>query len=197
VETDETLVRDFQQGDNGALESLFRSYQEPLWRYARRLSWNRDKSFIDDIRQQVFETILEGIKKGAFDPRKGSFQGWAYGICKNICREENRNYRRQPRALSERYPEESPDEFTQVRPEAPEVEEYNESSNRLDKLLPNLSSEDRQLMWLVGEHEDYKKIQKTPLFNKYSLTSLRQKVCRIRQEMIRLRKEERNAGENK
>lgn len=194
METDETLVRDFQQGDNGALESLFRSYQEPLWRYARRLSWNRDKSFIDDIRQQVFETILEGIKKGEFDPRKGSFQGWAYGICKNICREENRNYRRQPRALSERYPEEMPDELIQVGPEA---DEYHESSDQLEKLLPRLSPEDRQLMFLVGEHKDYNEIQQTPLFNKYSLTTLRQKVCRIRQWLIRLMKEERNASEKK
>lgn len=194
METDETLVRDFQQGDNGALESLFRSYQEPLWRYARRLSWYRDKSFIDDIRQQVFETILEGIKKGEFDPRKGSFQGWAYGICKNICREENRNYRRQPRALSERYPEEMPDELIQVGPEAGE---YHESSDQLEKLLPRLSPEDRQLMFLVGEHKDYNEIQQTPLFNKYSLTTLRQKVCRIRQWLIRLMKEERNAREKK
>lgn len=194
METDETLVRDFQQGDTGALESLFRSYQEPLWRYARRLSWNRDKSFIDDIRQQVFETILEGIKKGEFDPRKGSFQGWAYGICKNICREENRNYRRQPGALSERYPEDVPDELIQVGPEAGE---YHESSDQLEKLLPRLSPEDRQLMFLVGEHKDYNEIQQTPLFNKYSLTTLRQKVCRIRQWLIRLMKEERNASEKK
>lgn len=195
MKDDETLVRDYQKGDIGAIEDLCQRYQAPLWHYVRRLSWYRDNSFIDDIIQIAWATTLKGLKNGQFMPAgEGSFKKLAYKICQNVCWNENKKRVREAKPVSERYPEKVPDDLRAVRSQP--TKDYHNLRARLYALLEHLLPEDQQLILLLKENKTYKEIQQIPPFNKYSLTSLRQKVCRIRQWLIRLRKEERNEAEN-
>jgi len=193
--SDETLVRDYLAGDSRASESLIRRYQVHLWYHARGVSLYKDKSFIDEIIQLTLIAIIKGIWDGGFSlSRTEPFKSWAYRVCRNICLAENRKYYRQPKSLSEMYPEELPDHLTRVRPEG---RDYHNLSAELDKVLTKLSQEERQLISLVIKHKTYKVIQKIEPFDKYSLATLRQKVCRLRRFMIQLRKEARNEDKKK
>lgn len=193
--SDETLIRDYLEGDSRAIESLIRRYQTPLWYYARGVSWYKDKSFIDEIIQLTLTAIIKGIQDGEFSlSRPEPFKSWAYQVCQNICWNENKKYAHQPKHISQMYPEELPDHLTRIRPAG---REYHNLSTELDKVLTKLSPEERQLISLVIQNKTYKVIQKIEPFDKYSLEMLRQKVCRLRRLMIQLRKEARNGDKKK
>jgi RNA polymerase sigma factor (sigma-70 family) len=192
--SDEALIEAYRLiGDNKAIDILVLRHQVPLWNYARYLSWKKDKSFIDDIIGQIFLIILQGIKNNKFDPEKGTFKSWAYGICERICMAENRQNRRTEKPLSERYPEEFPETLIDLRT-APM--EHDESSAELKAVLKKLLPEDRRLMLLKGGHS-YEEIHQMPPYDQIELPELRQKVCRLRKYIIHLMEEMKHDTEPK
>jgi len=157
--TDEGLIEAYRLGDLEALDVLFKRYEPTLRPFILNLSWLKDASFIDDIIQLTLLAIFEGIKKDKFDPRKGSFKRWAYGICQHICMEENRKRRRLPRLLSERYPEELPNGLLAVRSKTSTgVRNLERITRQLNEILKPLAQEERKLLWLMSQDKTYKEI---------------------------------------
>jgi len=179
-------------GRETALDTLLDRYQEPLWRYAYKISHYRDKSFIDDIRQRSLIAIFQGLKTGRFDPAKGTFKDWAYGICHTVCLDENQKYERHAQVLSERYPLEFPDDILDERAKAPDVAvEEAEESDRISRVLLELSEEDRALCQLaLIEDKSYEEIARSKPFERYRnrLPALRQKTCALRKHLVSLLK---------
>lgn len=182
--SDEALIELYRQfGDKEALEVLLTRYQEPLWHYARQLSWYyKDKSFIDDIRQEILLTIAQRIDK--FNPvGPGSFKAWVYLLTQHKTFKANERRRSQPILLSQVYPEEFPDDLADRRPQA---RDYRKLQTRLDKVLSHLSEEERQLFTLLSENKTYEEIARIKPFDKYkdNLPALRQKICRLRKFLL-------------
>lgn len=190
--TDEDLVEACRLGDVSAPKILVKRYEQPLRYFLLPFSWIKDASFIDDIIQLTFLTIFKGIKEGKFDPSKGLFKRWAYGICQKICLAENRNHRRRPKPISERYPEEFPDDLVKVRPEpTPDPEVFNRRRAQLARALEMLIPPERRLFELRRQGLSYQRIKNLPDFQKFSLGRLRLKYYEI-METLRtiLRKED-------
>ncbi len=189
--SDEALIEAYRAGDKTALDTLCRRYLEPIWNRARYLSWSKDKSFIDDIQQQTIAVILQNIENKEFKPAGiGSFKAWVYAICRRTTLAANQRRKIQAKPLSERYPENLPDNLVDTSPVATD---YHEDNQLLEKVLSWLSEEERQLFILLSQNIGYNKIIAIPPFDKYKDKPelLRQKACRLRKYVIALLKEER------
>jgi len=77
---DAQLIRAIQSGDEAALETLYRRYLPPVWRYAcARLAG--DLSAAEDV---VSETFLAAVRQiGRLDPEGGAVIGWLAGIARH------------------------------------------------------------------------------------------------------------------
>jgi RNA polymerase sigma-70 factor (ECF subfamily) len=185
--SDEQLIQAYFEGERGALDILIQRYHAPLWNYIRHNSWNkRDKTFIDDILQKAFLIVIRELKQERFHPKgPGSFRSWIYQICQNICWIDNKNQSHQPKLISERYPEELPENLIDLRP----IEKDEPSDNAEFKMaLARLEEEDRRLLLLKTENS-YEKIHQMSPYDQIELPELRQKVCRLRKYIIHLIKE--------
>lgn len=179
---DESLVQTFQNGDSTSLEVLLKRYEIPLRYFIRYLTWMRDEDFIDEVIQETSIAIFEGLKKGGFDPTKGLFKNWVYGICRNIGIDKKRDQARQPISLSKQYLELFPADLEKTRyyDEPDELTRLEELEIELHRILGQLSEEKRRLLILVKEGKTYPQIQKIPPFDKYSIVNLRRMVCDAR-----------------
>lgn len=180
---DEKLVSAYLGGDGSALDTILDRYQKRIWNLSLSLSFNKDKSSIDDISQEVllrmFKRIREFINQG-----EGSFRKWVYQLCRNVCKESNRRLGHRQTPLSELYPENLPDYLNTVRPEP--AYERTVVNDKVADLLNRLTEEERQLIMLLYENKTYEQIQQIPPFGKYTIETLRQKTCRLRKYLIQL-----------
>lgn len=76
----ELLVLRCQEGEAAAFEALVCTWQERLWRHARRLTGNEEAAY--DILQEAWLAIGRGIGR-LLDP--AAFPAWAYRIVSNKC----------------------------------------------------------------------------------------------------------------
>ena len=74
----ELLVMDAQDGNLQAMERLVDRWQKRLWRYAFRLTADREAAW--DITQESWLGIIKGLRK-LRDP--ANFKAWAYRIATN------------------------------------------------------------------------------------------------------------------
>jgi RNA polymerase sigma-70 factor (ECF subfamily) len=87
---DESLVRQFNDGDGAAFEKLAEKYAGEVSSLANRLQgWGSE---VEDVVQDVFLAALTGLKKFRFDC---SVKTWLFGITVNKCR--SYKYRRMVR----------------------------------------------------------------------------------------------------
>jgi len=75
---DELLVMDCQDGSRRAMEKLVARWQKRLWRYALRLTGDREAAW--DVTQESWLAIVRGISR-LHDPAR--FASWAYQIVTN------------------------------------------------------------------------------------------------------------------
>ncbi len=75
---DELLVMDCQDGSRAAMEKLVSRWQKCLWRYALRLTGDREAAW--DVTQESWLAIVRGISR-LHDPAR--FASWAYQIVTN------------------------------------------------------------------------------------------------------------------
>jgi RNA polymerase sigma-70 factor (ECF subfamily) len=66
-------------GEEAAFVTLYRRWQGNLYRYSLRLS--SSASIAEDVTQEVFLALMDG--GSGFDPARGSFSSYAYGIARN------------------------------------------------------------------------------------------------------------------
>ena len=92
--SDEILITLFQSGDDGAFRQLVERYAQRV----RNLIYSifNDSSVVDDIAQEVFIRVYEGLPKFRFE---SSFYTWLYRIAVNKSRDEMRK-RKAKRFLS-------------------------------------------------------------------------------------------------
>ena len=83
--SDEVLITLIQGGDDGAFRLLVDRYKERV----RNLIYSilNDTSIVDDLAQEVFIRVYEGLSKFRFE---SSFYTWLYRITINKCRDEMR-----------------------------------------------------------------------------------------------------------
>jgi RNA polymerase sigma-70 factor (ECF subfamily) len=74
---DELLVIRCQLGEPAAFDALIRRWEEPLWRYARRLTGQDDAA--DDVAQDVWVRVLRGIGRLRDGAR---LRAWLFGIAR-------------------------------------------------------------------------------------------------------------------
>lgn len=79
---DERLMELFLDGDQEALETLVRRYQEPLFAFAvRKLG---DRTAAEDAFQETFLRVYR--RRATYQPGR-RFRSWVYSICLNVCRD--------------------------------------------------------------------------------------------------------------
>jgi len=192
---DEALVEAYWEGDQEALEILLKRYLTPILGYLFSISFFKDESYLDDIRQQIFLTAFEWIRSKRFTPRgEGSFKKWLYRIAYFACINSDKKHRKDSKPISEVFPEEPtgfPDDLImQTRPQS---SDYETAHLRLQEVTKHLTPDELKLMRLVCEKKPYKEIIKEPEFAKFSLDYLMLKVYNIKKKIRKIEgKEKRN-----
>jgi RNA polymerase sigma-70 factor (ECF subfamily) len=83
----EILIRQSQQGDGQAIETLVRRYQDYVYRLCYLVMRNEQDA--DDMTQETFIRACRALPR--FELRKDtSFEGWLYRIAVNCCRSRMR-----------------------------------------------------------------------------------------------------------
>ncbi len=77
--SDEELLKLIGLGDENAFIALYRRRQGAIYRFALRMSGS--ESVAEDVTQEVFLHLMRG--EGNFDPDRGSFQSYLFGIARN------------------------------------------------------------------------------------------------------------------
>lgn len=132
---DELLVLRCQEGDADAFDALVGRWQERLWRHAWRLTGSEDAAW--DVLQETWIAVSRDIRR-LEDP--AAFQGWAYRISSNKCRDWVRRRRRQ-RQADETYSE-------QARNTEDAASEAGDLAATLQEALARLPGRDRAILSL-------------------------------------------------
>jgi len=90
--SDADLVRSFKQGDKGAFEELHRRYVGAIYRLVIRTLG--DGLLAEDIAQETFIKSLRTLDRV---DESFNFGGWIHTVAQNLCRDELRRKRRDPR----------------------------------------------------------------------------------------------------
>ena len=78
-ETDEELFIRIHSGDEQAFVSLYRRRQAGIFRFALHMSGS--EAVAEDVTQDVFLAV---IRDCGYDPRRGTFSGYLYGIARKL-----------------------------------------------------------------------------------------------------------------
>lgn len=78
-ETDEELFIRIHSGDEQAFVSLYRKRQGSIFRFALHMSGS--EAVAEDVTQEVFLAV---IRDCGFDPSRGTFLGYLYGIARKL-----------------------------------------------------------------------------------------------------------------
>jgi RNA polymerase sigma-70 factor (ECF subfamily) len=90
--TDEQLLGQTISGDESAFRVLYQRHREPVYRFAYRLTSNREHA--EDIAHDCFIGLLE--RPESFDPNRGELRTYLYGAVRNLA---NKHFRRTARDL--------------------------------------------------------------------------------------------------
>ncbi len=183
---DEDLIALFKAGDANALNELYKRHYDRIHYFLLKESHVKNDFFLDDVRQEIFETALKEIKEGGFaSAGDGSFRAWFYSLAKNVCWNRNYGEAKEPKHIYGFMM----DLVTSQPPPSPEAEDERreEVKEELNKVLAELEPEEITLMQMVSDGKTYAKIHETPEFNKYSIDYLMLKVYNIRKKLFKLR----------
>jgi RNA polymerase sigma-70 factor (ECF subfamily) len=79
VETRELLLR-IQEGDEPAFLEVYNRWSKPLFQFSWQMTGSTSSA--EDITQEIFLLLIR--KKLNFDPAKGSFSSFIYGVARNL-----------------------------------------------------------------------------------------------------------------
>jgi len=185
--SDEQLVEAFTGGDKQAMEIILNRYLTIILAFLCGNTWfGRDKSYLDEVRQEVLVTIFNEISQGKFIPAgPGSFKKWVYRIAHFEALNHDKKRRRGLKLTSELFTEEEtaiPDDL--LYDITPDSTDYEEVEEQLKDITSKLTGEELDLMKLVCQPMEYADIQKLPEYkDKYSVDGLKQKVYNIRKRI--------------
>ncbi len=90
LDSDESLMLNFQRGSRDALEELFARYREPLYGFFRRRLANTQRA--EDLTQEAFIAVIQGSER--YEPR-ARVRTYLYGIALNLLAAERRKQAKQ------------------------------------------------------------------------------------------------------
>jgi RNA polymerase sigma-70 factor, ECF subfamily len=82
---------------DAAFEELYRSSRDDVYAYVAGLL--RDRSAAEDVTAQAFERAYR--RRRTFNPGRGSWRAWLFGIARNAALDELRRRRRRARLVTE------------------------------------------------------------------------------------------------
>lgn len=77
---DQDLLDKMHRGDEAAFTALYRRRQGPVYRFVLQMTGR--PAMAEDVTQEVFLALIE--KRARFDPRKGSFGSFLFGVARNL-----------------------------------------------------------------------------------------------------------------
>ena len=93
AQPDLDVLRRAQRGDERAFSLIVRAYEVPVYNYVLRLV--RDRSLAEDLTQEVFLRVFQGLPGFSLRSR---FTTWLFQVTKNRVLDEMRAHERRPRA---------------------------------------------------------------------------------------------------
>jgi RNA polymerase sigma-70 factor (ECF subfamily) len=78
--SDHGLLKSASTGDERAFTELFRRYQQPVYRYAFRLTGSAESA--EDLTQECFIRVLRSAAR--FDAERGSLRSYLYATVRNL-----------------------------------------------------------------------------------------------------------------
>lgn len=183
LRSDEELLLAYLDGETDALNTLLKRYYDRIWFFPIKHSWFRDEAYRDEVRQVIFLRALELIQARKFKPTgPGTFKDWLYSVARNVCYEHQRGFARAPKTLGKQLLDALPSDIESTMPETRIEEGLADASAEIERILGQLTEEERLLLRLTNEEpkKTYEEIQAIEPFSKYKLDNLRRKVCRIR-----------------
>lgn len=84
--SDDDLLRLMRAGDEDSFVALYRRYQSPVYRFSLNMSGS--STIAEEVTQDVFLTVMR--EPGQYDPARGSFAPFLYGIARNHVRRRMR-----------------------------------------------------------------------------------------------------------
>ncbi len=156
TDTDQLLMRRFQEGDEAAFEVLVHKYQGLVLSLCRRYLGSRSPG-IEDVSQEVFLRIFKG--RMGYEPR-AKVKTWIYSITVNACLNEIRRLRsKKNRSVSsftavfgDGVDGESPD-VADTRPHEPGLElQGDEAAVRVRRAVDALPEQQRLALVLARFH---------------------------------------------
>jgi len=88
MNSDEVLMREYQQGSRSAFEELYARYSGPLYGFFRRRLENPQRA--EDLAQETFLAVIRGVSH--YEPR-ALVRTYLYGIALNLIASERRKQR--------------------------------------------------------------------------------------------------------
>jgi RNA polymerase sigma-70 factor (ECF subfamily) len=85
--SNEQLYCRTRKGDQGAMETLYKRCEPPLYRYAFQLSGSR--AVAEEVTHEAFLQIIR--PESRFDPDRGSLEAYLYGTVRNLIRAVRRS----------------------------------------------------------------------------------------------------------
>jgi RNA polymerase sigma-70 factor (ECF subfamily) len=130
-EPEPALIRAAAAGDLAAFERLVRAYQEPVWRFLRRLLG--DSEAAEDVAQEAFLRMFRRLPTFSFEAK---FSTWVFQVARNAGVDELRSRRRRTRLAS-------------LTPSPTPSAGVPETSAEIDAALASLPVDLREAMLLV------------------------------------------------
>ncbi|MBI4834235.1 MAG: hypothetical protein HY811_05400 [Planctomycetes bacterium] len=191
--TDEQLVESFYKGDKSSLEILLNRYSTIILGYLCGISlFVKDKSFLDDVRQQVLMTIWNELnQKKLTELTPGAFNKWVYKITYFACLNADKKHRREKKTTSEIFTKEDTNLVDVLYAQTtPTTSDYEDVAEQLKDASSKLDDEELELMQLVSQKVEYIDIVKKERFKQYSVDALKQKVYNIRKRLKGIKHED-------
>ena len=85
LRSDEELMLSCRDGDEGALEILYRRYEKPIFSFIYRMVLSADDA--EDLCQETFFKVIRAKKKYW---KTAKFKTWLFNIALNLCRDRLR-----------------------------------------------------------------------------------------------------------
>ena len=142
--TDESLMRQFQDGSKDAFEQIIRRWEKPMLAFFYRAVGHLDTA--KDLRQELF---LRLFSRGRSYRGEGAFRSWLFSIAANLIR--NHFKRERPSESDSSADAEQPSERADLPDDcakADDVARRTERARLVRQMLAALSTQDRQLLTL-------------------------------------------------
>jgi RNA polymerase sigma-70 factor (ECF subfamily) len=93
------LLRVRDPGDRDAWSQFVELYGPLIYQFARRR--RLQDADAADLTQTVLQAVAAGVRRLEYDPRRGSFRGWLFGVVRRQMAKYRTRQRRQPRGTGD------------------------------------------------------------------------------------------------